>query len=172
MPRAGQDADGAHPPRRSLTGKLLDADPADVGLALEAVFAIGLAQAVLRLVSLATVGRACCALAAAGPSPRMASGPPLVELRRLAWAVDAASARTGGACLVRSVALLAMLARRGRGGVLCIAFRNGPGPLPGHAWVEVDGESLGADGAAARVDHRSGFEVLSRLVTGEDAGAA
>lgn len=149
---------------RSLLQKLLETEPSDVGLAAEAAVALLLAQAALRAVSLQRIVDGCEALRLASrrrDDPAAGSYP-----ERLARAVSAASARLGGACLVRSIALQALLARRGVPATLVIACRATGSPLPGHAWIEVEGTPLGADGRAATAGGDSGFAVLSRLPTG------
>ena len=121
----------AAPPARprSLPQKLLETDPKEVGLALEAAFALLFAQASLRAVSLQRIVGACEALRLASwrrDNPAAGS-----HAERLARAVSTASARLGGACLARSVALLALLARRGVPATLVIACRTTGSPLPG-----------------------------------------
>lgn len=90
---------------------------------------------------------------------------------RIAWAVDAASGRLGGRCLLRSVALQALLARRGVASEICIGFREGENPIPGHAWVEVAARPLGADGAALASRPFERYEVLLRLPDRAASGA-
>ena len=49
----------------------------------------------------------------------------------------------GTRCLMRSLVLLRLLARRGIGDAeLIIAVQPGPAVLDAHAWVELDGRAL------------------------------
>lgn len=73
------------------------------------------------------------------------------------------SARLGGLCLARSVTLHWLLSRHGIAGRLAVGFPRRGDPLAGHAWVEVDGEPLGADGAALRGHRSSCYDVLLSL---------
>lgn len=156
-----------------LAGRLLAAEPGDVGLALEAALALGLVRAALAVVSLSSVTAFAgdLAVAARAGSPRRLAGADEEAgvARRLAKAVDSASGRLGGRCLLRSLALQAMLARRGVASVVVVAVRSRGGPLPGHAWVEVNGAPLGADGRAAASDLRAEMEPLGRLGAGTAA---
>lgn len=158
---------------RGLVTALLAAEPGDVGLAVEAALALGLVRAALAVASLKTVTAVAGDLATAagtGPPPlRGGEGAEAALARRLAKAVDSASGRIGGRCLLRSLALQAMLARRGVASEVVVAVRRQGGPLPGHAWVEVNGAPLGADGRAAASDLRAEMEPLGRLGAGTAA---
>jgi hypothetical protein len=46
-----------------------------------------------------------------------------------------------GKCLLRSIVLVALLARRGRAATLVLGVRPGE-TFAAHAWVEVDGEAV------------------------------
>ena len=152
--------DPGAPRPAGFLAKLLSAEPTDVGLFVEAALVLGLARVALAVTSLATVVDA---LAALSKALRATSDSRPEDPRRAAWAVDAASGRLGGRCLLRSVALQALLARRGLPSEICVAFRPQEQPLPGHAWVEVHGRPLGADGRAALAEHPSPYEILRRL---------
>jgi hypothetical protein len=83
------------------------------------------------------------------------------EARRLALAIVRA-ARFGvfrPQCLVRSVALSRLLERRGiRGAIVRVGVRRQAGEFLAHAWVELDGQTLGdAD------DHVGSFVPLTNL---------
>ena len=85
----------------------------------------------------------------------------LPEARRLALAIVRA-ARFGvfrPQCLVRSVALSRMLERRGiQGAIVRVGVRRQAGEFLAHAWVELDGHTLGdAD------DHVGSFVPLTNL---------
>jgi|SRR5579884_286022 len=76
-----------------------------------------------------------------------AVGPPLspAQRLRLGRAVMRTLARlpSDSRCLVRSLVLLRLLARRGVAAVLVIAARPGdPDRLDAHAWVEVEGQPV------------------------------
>lgn len=68
---------------------------------------------------------------------RLASG------RRCGWIVVRILRRlpTDGRCLMRSLVLAAVLARRGIYGTLVIGVRPDP-TFAAHAWIEVDGEAV------------------------------
>ena len=83
------------------------------------------------------------------------------EAKRIALAIVRA-ARFGvfrPQCLVRSVALSRMLERRGIGGAIVrVGVRRADGQFLAHAWVELNGETLGdAD------DHVGSFVPLTNL---------
>lgn len=69
---------------------------------------------------------------------------------RLAWAVERVLGRLPGdtRCLVRSVVLVGLLARRSTPATLVIGVQPGD-RLKAHAWVELDGRALLHDGAPA-----------------------
>ena len=70
---------------------------------------------------------------------------PRVDGIRLGRAVMRALVLTPGGtkCLMRSLVLLRLLARRGAlGSELIIAVQPGPAVLDAHAWVELDGQAL------------------------------
>lgn len=67
----------------------------------------------------------------------------LEEARRLGWAVSKTLALLPGdtRCLIQSLVLTRLLARRGISAKLVIGARSGPDFL-GHAWVEHDGDPV------------------------------
>jgi hypothetical protein len=70
---------------------------------------------------------------------------PSVDGIRLGRAVIRALVLTPGGtkCLMRSLVLMRLLARRGAGdGELIIAVQPGPAVLDAHAWVELEGLAL------------------------------
>lgn len=81
-------------------------------------------------------------------APGAAESSPLPDPRvdgvRLGRAVIRTLVLTPGGtkCLMRSLVLLRLLARRGSGGELIIAVLPGPAVLDAHAWVELDGRPL------------------------------
>ena len=77
------------------------------------------------------------------PAPAPASAETLQEARSLGWAVARMLAHVPGdtRCLVRSLVLTRLLARRGISGTLVIGARPAPDFLA-HAWVEHDGEPV------------------------------
>jgi hypothetical protein len=85
-----------------------------------------------------------------GPPP---SSDETVSARELAlaWRLERIVRRTLGAlpadshCLVRSLVLAALLARRGVFASLVIGVRLGPS-FDAHAWLELDGDPLARDG--------------------------
>ncbi len=156
--------------------KLLTLEPSEVGLVAEAAASLALTRLGIQLLSLETFVRLCVGLATASsrfPDPghkETADG-----LHRLSWAVDAASQRVGGRCILRSLGLLWMLSRRGVAAQLCVAVRAQGNPLPGHAWLEVDGEPLGADGRVTRpvlTGSSPAFLLLCRLPGPGESGPA
>jgi hypothetical protein len=72
------------------------------------------------------------------------------QAARLGRAVTLTLSRapTDSKCLVRSLVLLRILARRGIEGVLVIAARPGPEVLDAHAWIEVGGRPVLPAGSA------------------------
>jgi hypothetical protein len=54
-----------------------------------------------------------------------------------------------GTCLVRSLALWALLKKHGVEAEIRIGLRKREGSLEGHAWVEFDGVAMNEDGAEA-----------------------
>lgn len=80
---------------------------------------------------------------------RLRSTPPSFELEhpgapfRLAWAVERVLGRLPGdtRCLVRSLVVVGLLARRSVSTTLVIGVQPGHS-LKAHAWVELDGEPL------------------------------
>ena len=88
------------------------------------------------------------AVVAALRATPLAPGAPLADPRtdgrRLGAAVMRALTITPGGtrCLMRSLVLLVLLARRGVEAQLIIAVQPGPVTLDAHAWVELDGAPL------------------------------
>ena len=124
-----------------IARKLATLSLSDWGELFRAQWALLVAQAIVR-------SRAVGSLAAAAASAGAADMARLPEARRLALAVLRA-ARFGvfrPQCLVRSMALSSMLARRGiGGGIVRVGVRRANGQFLAHAWVELGGETLGDD---------------------------
>lgn len=147
-----------------LLGKLLAADPGDVGRAVEAAAAIVLARLSLRLARLESLtdfsGRLAEA-SAAGPAP---SSLDTETWERAASASNAAGAVLGTTCLPKALALQWTLARRGFASDLCLGFPREGAPLPGHAWIEAGDRSFGrGEPADGRGPSPRTFEILCRL---------
>jgi hypothetical protein len=75
---------------------------------------------------------------------RVDPGPALshAEVERVAWLVDVAARGTRFKCLVRSLTLSRVLARRGVATSVQIGVRPGDRELQAHAWVEWNGRIL------------------------------
>jgi hypothetical protein len=70
----------------------------------------------------------------------------VVEAKRLAWAVMAASRRVPRAtCLVQALTLQHLLSKNGHGSELIIGVDNSEGQFSAHAWLVFDGEILIGD---------------------------
>ena len=137
-----------------IARKLAALSPRDWGELVQAQWALIAAQSVVR-------SRPVGALATAARDVGAADVARLPEARRLALAVVRA-ARFGvfrPQCLVRSVALSRMLARRGiDGAIVRVGVRRTDNEFLAHAWVELAGETLGdAD------DHVGSFVPLTNL---------
>ena len=65
------------------------------------------------------------------------------DVRRLAWAIRAASRWIPGAtCLTRAVALQQLLSRFGYDAIVQIGIQHGTGTFTAHAWTEHEGRPL------------------------------
>lgn len=65
------------------------------------------------------------------------------DVRRLAWAIRAASRWIPGAtCLTRAVALHQLLSRFGYDAIVQIGIQHGTGTFTAHAWTEHEGRPL------------------------------
>ena len=122
---------------------------------LRAAVLIPLCALAIRTIALPRLLRMITARAARRPAPgRHRSA---ISVR----AIDRASAHgTGGACLTRSVALMYLLARRGRVTTLKIGARRITGGLAAHAWVEADGIPLNDP-----ADVRAAYALLAQKET-------
>jgi hypothetical protein len=67
---------------------------------------------------------------------------PATDVARIAWLVGIAARPTGFKCLVRSLTLSRVLARRGVATSVQIGVRQGERELQAHAWVEWKGTVL------------------------------
>jgi hypothetical protein len=148
--------------------KLLALDPLDAARLAEAVFAVLAARVALRLIRVEPLVRfsrriATAALSEGAPgksdSESEASGRP----ETLCWAVGAASNALGARCLPRSLALAWLLARRGWAADLCLGAPRGGHPVPWHAWIELDGRSLGEPTTEPDGSGETPFELVCRL---------
>ena len=119
----------------------------DLRLVFEAWRRLVLARAALTLLS----WRAASRLLAAAPHGRSTTSPD-----RLTCAVHAASRLVPhSTCLVKALALQALLARRGCVGILHVGVKTTQvAGFEAHAWLELDGEIIIGEGA------RQGFAPL------------
>jgi hypothetical protein len=126
-------------------------------LVVEAAAATAVAWLGLRIFRYLTLRqlleRAALRLATTSPATPAAPASRADAIDAVRWATGAVAARLGPAtCLVQALAADAMLRRRGivaevRFGVRA---RDGhPVPIEGHAWVECDGQTIGASAQQA-----------------------
>jgi hypothetical protein len=110
-------------------------------LAAEILRAYGTVRRLSRSMKLPAV---VAALRASAPVVGLPLPEPQVDGRRLGSAVMRALVVTPGGtrCLLRSLVLLRLLARRGTTGQLIIAVLPGAAVLEAHAWIEHDGTAL------------------------------
>jgi hypothetical protein len=81
-------------------------------------------------------------------SPRRLGGPTRQQIDRIAWSVEVAARQHLHPmhCLVRSLTLQRLLARRGVGTELRLGVSKEQESLAAHAWVELDGEPISERG--------------------------
>jgi len=137
-----------------IARKLLTLSPRDWTELVQAQWALLVAQAMVR-------NRPVGSLATPTTTARSADPARMPEARRLALAIVRA-ARFGvfrPQCLVRSVALSRMLEQRGIAGAMVrVGVRRTNNEFLAHAWVELEGETLGdAD------EHVGSFVPLTNL---------
>ncbi len=87
-------------------------------------------------------GRSFPRLAAWATRVEPAAPTPAVDVERIAWLVGVAARATRFKCLVRSLTLSRVLARRGIATSVQIGVRPGDRELLAHAWVEWNGRVL------------------------------
>ena len=133
IPEAGEPAALAREGGRRTTQER-------AALALEIIGAWAQARWALRRSPIADV---VAGLRSRSPAPGPSSAAALQEARSLGWAVARMLAHVPGdtRCLVRSLVLTRLLARRGISAKLVIGARPAPDFLA-HAWVEHDGEPV------------------------------
>jgi hypothetical protein len=136
---SGRPLPVAERPRRGRLNR-----PERIRLAAEIVAAYAQARHALRRAPIASV---LASLRAESPSARTPTAGALEESRRLGRAVARTLALMPGdtRCLVRSLVLTRLLARRGIPAKLVIGARTAPTFLA-HAWVELDGDPVLAPG--------------------------
>lgn len=83
-----------------------------------------------------------------GVSPRRSGRPTQQQIDRIAWSVEVAARQhlRPMHCLVRSLTLQRLLARRGVATELKIGVSKEQESLAAHAWVELDGEPISERG--------------------------
>jgi hypothetical protein len=107
-------------------------------LALEVLATYVRARVLLRRHGLPATLRALRDVPPADPAAR----PARLGVKRLARVVTREVGRLpDGKCLLRSIVLVALLARRGTASTLVLGVRPGEA-FAAHAWVEVDGEAV------------------------------
>jgi len=120
--------------------RFLTLEPVERRLLVEAAFLLSVIRLALGRVPFTTLRR----MVVRGP--RKGIGPPNPGIAdQVVWAVNALFPTTPrrATCLVRALAVQAMLARRGYPSRLRIGvMRGSPGGLDGHAWVEHEGRIL------------------------------
>jgi Transglutaminase-like superfamily len=126
--------------------RFVSLDRARRALIVEAAAATAAAWVGLRVFRFLTLRRllerAALRLAARTPASRDGA------IDAVRWAITAVAARLGPAtCLVQALAADAMLRRRGIAAEVRFGVRARDGhrvPIEGHAWVECDGQTIGA----------------------------
>jgi hypothetical protein len=95
-------------------------------------------------------GRSFSRLAAWATRVEPVSSSTAVNVERIAWLVGVAARATRFKCLVRSLTLSRVLARRGVASAVQIGVRPGARELRAHAWVEWNGRVLNDSAAHVR----------------------